>query len=132
MDLDKLSIPFSLKSTTYINENKNLDISVSDFGARAVVVINASGKLRFRYAGHSYGSFGPLGITTDIQSRLLVADGPNNLIHILDQDGHFLRYLDNCQLLYPWGLYIDSGRQLLVVAERDTGKLKCIEYCEYF
>lgn len=132
IELDKLSIPFSLESTSYINENRNLDTCISDFEARAVVVINGSGELRFRYAGHMYGSFGPLGITSDIQSRLLVADGPNNLIHILDEDGHFLRYLDNCQLLYPWGLFIDSDRNLLVVAERDIGILKFIEYCEYF
>lgn len=116
------------RSIKFITENRNRDICVAGCGANAVIVLNQNGELRFRY--HSFTSKTPMkpyGIATDRRGWILVSDGSNDYIHILDQEGEFLRYIDNCDLRFPWGLYVDN-KDNLVVAEVHTGKLKIIQY----
>ncbi|XP_062600386.1 uncharacterized protein LOC134262024 [Saccostrea cucullata] len=112
IQFDEMGKPlFSFGTCGYsICENRNLDICISE--DKAIVVVNQARKLRFRYTGHTPAPknqpFSPLGITTDSQSHILTADLNNDCVHIIDQDGQFLRYI-NCGLDEPWGLFTDTN-----------------------
>lgn len=94
------------------------------------MVVNRAGKLRFTYSGPSpivKGSLDPYGIATDSHGIILTADSSKHPIHILNEDGQFLRYIGNCDLHYPWGICIDK-KDNLFVAENRTGKVKIFKY----
>lgn len=127
---DKGDPLYSYDNSKYVIENRNLDICVADFDAGAVVVVNHAGKFRFSYTGPSDSTkdiFKPRGITTDSQGRILAADYNNDRIHILDQDGVFLRFIESNSLHTPWGLCVDT-KDNLFVAEISTGTIKMIKY----
>nr|XP_022312160.1 uncharacterized protein LOC111117357 [Crassostrea virginica] len=116
-------------SRLFISENNNGDISVSDTEANTVIVMDKTGRVQFGYDGRparKKEAFGPRGIITDAVSQIIVADYNNNCLHILDQDGQFLRCVDDCGLEKPYGLSVDNEGRLWVGCE--TGNIKVIQY----
>lgn len=72
--------------------------------------------------------FKPRGITTDSRSRILTANSDNHCIHIFDQIGQFLCYIDtcSCSLMNPYGLCVNFNDNLYVCdsAKGDVWKIK--------
>ena len=118
--------------TLLMSENNNGDVCVSDPNADTVVVVDKTGRVRFRYDGtptRREESFGPRGIVTDALSQIIVADFNNNCLHILDKNGQFLRCVDDCGLKKPYGLSVDSEGRLWV-GSLNSGEIKVIEYLQ--
>ncbi|XP_078328812.1 uncharacterized protein LOC144623842 [Crassostrea virginica] len=113
-----------------MSENNNRDICVSDVNAETVVVVDKKGRVRFRYDGtpaRREMRFNPGYIVTDALSQIIVTDYNNNCLHILDQNGQFLRYIDESGLEKPFGLSVDSEGRLWV-GLYETGEIKVIKY----
>ena len=113
----------------YMSENNNGDICVSDTSANTVVVVDKTERVRFRCDGKQAfreKTFVPKDIVTDKFSQIIVADYNNNCLHILDQNGQFLRCVDKCGLEKPHELSVDSKGRLWVGCE--SGKIKLIQY----
>ncbi|XP_062620675.1 E3 ubiquitin-protein ligase TRIM71-like [Saccostrea cucullata] len=113
-----------------LTENGNGDICVADYVKRAVVVIDFSGVLRFRYLGNlskqsKYQEFKPSNIATDVNAQILISDNINNIVHVINSYGNFLRYIEN-QYNYG-GLSVDADHNL-VLGDLLTGKIQIIKY----
>ncbi|XP_062609174.1 E3 ubiquitin-protein ligase TRIM71-like [Saccostrea cucullata] len=114
-----------------LTENGNGDICVADYGGSAVVVLDFSGDLRFRYDGNisnqsKYTQFLPMHIACDVNHQILIGDSRNNIVHIIDCDGNFVRYIEHpCN----GGLSVDADHNL-VTGDRKSGKIQFIKYLE--
>lgn len=76
--------------------------------------LNEEGETQFYIHWSSKGTFCPFGIITDSKSRILTADCLTNRIHIFDQNGIFLKYIDNRHLQRTWGLCLDTRDNIFV------------------
>ncbi|XP_061196300.1 E3 ubiquitin-protein ligase TRIM36-like [Saccostrea echinata] len=114
----------------FLTENRNGDVCVSD--TTALVVIDKSGKFRFKYHGNVFATFDkpfkPRGIATDKDGIILLSDLDNSCIHLVDENGKFLRYITCGRSLNKvCDLCIDYRGQIWI-AERNSARVKCIEY----
>nr|XP_034320212.1 uncharacterized protein LOC105324438 [Crassostrea gigas] len=119
------------RAVLHLTENGNGDICIADYAGNAVVVVNSSGILRFRYGGNintnaKNDTFKPLDIVNDEKCHILINNQSNNNVHIIDCDGNFIRYIE-----YPCtgGISVDTDHNL-VVGELVTGKIRIIKYLE--
>lgn len=101
------------KSPSYIAENRNGDIVVSDYEKKAVVVVDSSGHPRLNLRTHRIGSeFAPAGLCTDDKGHIIVLD-VKRYIYIFNQDGTLTQILDKIQNK-GWGLCVDDKPNLYV------------------
>jgi sugar lactone lactonase YvrE len=115
----------------YVTENINGDVVASDVNADTVVVVDRTGKVRFRYNGKPPGGqkpFSPKQIVTDSMGNIIVTDPNNACLHILNQKGQLIKCVDNCGLNdQPVALSVDSEGRLWVGLYY-SGEVKVIQY----
>ena len=114
-----------------LTENGNGDICVADYAGKSVVVVNASGELRFKYQGNltqkpNYRSIKPSDIATDVNQQILINDLFNDIFHVIDKDGNFLRFIEyQCN----GGLSIDPEHNLMA-GYKNSGEIRIIRYLQ--
>ncbi|XP_061166029.1 protein PML-like [Saccostrea echinata] len=121
------------EAPAYITEN-NGDVIVSDYKRRVVIVTDRTGKHRFSYRGPPLGSIAelwPRGVCTDSQENILVSDFYTQMVHIVNNDGHFLRYMHIDQgLRKPFGLCFDSEKNMVAVGSYENNTVHLYHYLE--
>ena len=90
------------------------DVFISDgYGNSRIVHFDKNGKFVKAWGklGNGPGEFNiPHSIVIDSQGRLYVADRNNARIQVFDRQGKFLDQW--CNLLVPWGLWIDKNDEI--------------------
>ena len=110
---------------TYLKENGNSDICMSDVGS--VVITDAGGMLRFRYWGASRRNinFEPYGLCCDSVFNIIIVDIKNDRIHVIDKDGGFLHFVRYEGMKKPRALCIDKNANVCI-GEWNTTSIKVI------
>lgn len=114
------------KEPTYIVENNNRNIIVSDYTwpYGAVIVTNHEGTYLFSYTGHPPGSvLYPRGICTDGLSNILVCDIGTNTVHVIDKNGYFLVKVSE-GIPLPYSICYDFNTHLLWIGLKPGYKWK--------
>lgn len=114
----------------YLTENNNGDVCASDMNAGVLVAIDMEGRVRFRYNGtpiRKKDQFSPRNIVTDSLSQIIVTDYNNSCLHILDQNGDFLKCLECHGLNKINALSLDSDGRLWA-GLFESGEIKVIQY----
>lgn len=122
---------FIFKDASFVCENGNYDVCVSDVEARCVVVLNSSGIPRYKYSGRSQPHFDPGSLACNSQCHVLITDKVQNRVHIIDKDGKMLSVIDRSltTIHKPVGIWVDE-EDILYVAERVSGKIKAVKYLD--
>lgn len=122
----------SVDDKSPLTENGNRDICVADYAGKAVVVVDGSGDLRFKYRGHNILAqlknkmVHPNEIVNDKNHHILISDKWNNFVHIIDCDGIFIRFIE-CPCTGGISVITDQN---LVVGELSAGGIHFIKYFE--
>ncbi|XP_061163256.1 uncharacterized protein LOC133172394 [Saccostrea echinata] len=116
----------------YVTENHHEDICVSDWMKKSVIAVNRSGSKKFEYEGHKEQNdeekkFDPRGLGTDSFSNFIIADYWYHRLHILNESGHFLRFIIYDNIRGPTGVYVDENN-MLYVCELGGKSINVIKY----
>ncbi len=129
--VQQFSFASHLEAPAYIASSKRGQIIISDWKQNFIRVYDKNGKFMFQYGGEGNGPGQlnhPYGVCADHYGHIFIADNWNNRIHMLSEEGKFLRFLldKNDGIHWPQAVTVDNlGR--LVVAELN-GTIKIYQY----
>ena len=118
---------FLFQDASFVCENGNEDVCVSDMDARCVVVVQSTGIPRYKYSGRSQSRFEPGSLACNRQRHILISDKCQNCVHIIDEDGSFLLLVGKSLIRRPVGVCVDE-EDTLYVTERVSGEIKAVKY----
>ena len=76
--------------------NQDIYVKCHSHNGNLVTAVTVYGQLRYEYVGQDEDTqFQPEAVCTDMMGHILIADSGIQAIHILDQDGQLIRYIDN-------------------------------------
>lgn len=112
---------------TYVTENINDDIIVTDLTKKAVIAVDRQGIHKYTYSGNN-GNFFPCSITNDKSGNVIITDYRGEKIHFLDRDGKFLKCIVTKESLNgPRAVCVVCHGEMMV-GEKTTGLAKRIKY----
>ena len=125
------SFESNMEAPAYITANRNNQLIISDWKKHEVRGFTTTGKFMYRYGGEGNGVGQlnhPYGLCTDVYGHVLVADNWNHRVHMLAEDGRFIRFLltKDDGLKWPQALAVDKTGRLLVAELQ--GNVKMYQY----
>ncbi|XP_062605396.1 uncharacterized protein LOC134267188 [Saccostrea cucullata] len=120
------------KLPSYITENHNGDIIVSDQGLEALVVTDQYGRRRFSYTGPPGYPLSPHGVCVDPFLHIIVCDSNTRTVQMMDMNGHFLEWLrtESDGISVPCGLSYDERNHLLMVGSWNSNTMCVYKYIQ--
>ena len=82
--------------------------------------------MRFEYSGYSDKEFAPDFVRTDILGHVLVSDKESGHVHIMNQEGDFLQYIQ-----LEWGTCFDIDSKGHLWMESDGEYIGVYKYLKY-
>lgn len=115
----------------YICATRTGNIAVTDWKQHEVKVFNNEGMLIHKFGGHGSGAEQldhPYGICSDNYGHIIVADTWNNRVHMLKENGHFLKTLLTKEDDIQWPMAVGVNKEGLLVVVEQHGNIKLFQY----
>ncbi|KAK3106189.1 hypothetical protein FSP39_014598 [Pinctada imbricata] len=131
MALDSVNLSHPLYATQNMKNNHIYVTDKTDDGHYSspgrVFAIQENGDLLYEYTGQDDVAFTPVDVCSDSFGQVFVTDYLQGSVHILNEDGVFLRFLHlhGSQLENPCRIDINDN-EYVWISENSTGKLKVV------
>ena len=117
---------FTLPGRTAENGNSDICATNRTSGYTGeMIVLRKDGRVRATYCGQEGSEFDPTDIACDPKGRIIISDCKNKSLHLLKQDGTFLRYLLSDMIDFPHVLALYQGNLWVGF---DNGPVKVYKY----